>query len=104
MAVEPFQFIGEKLVQRQSKMLKHKLVEVNAPTFSKTQSDMVSEVFLGIGNHTSLVSTQTLIYKLYSISRKYCGSVIDRPRPCPCTFDQGVYSTAQSKENKQKVR
>ena len=75
MAVEPFQFIGEKLVQRQSKMLKHKLVEVNAPTFSKTQADMVSEVFLGIGNHTSLVSTQTLLYKLYFISRKYCVAV-----------------------------
>ena len=67
MTAELFGFTGN----RQSDKLNDKVVEANAPTFSKTLSDTVSEVFLGVGNHTSLVPTQTLIYKLYFISRKY---------------------------------
>ena len=68
MSVEIFGLIGQKLVQTQSDKLKAELVEVNAPT--------VSEVFLGIGNNlTSLVSTHTLIYKLYSIFSKYSVAV-----------------------------
>jgi hypothetical protein len=65
---------------------KLELVEVNAPTLSKTQSDTVSEAFLGIGDHTSLVFTQTLMHELYSIFHKCCGSALDRPRPCPVNF------------------
>ena len=74
---------GKKLAQTQSEKLKDEFVQFNAPIYSKTQLDTVSEVFFSIGNHTSLV----LIYKLYSISHNYCRSANDRPRPRPCTFD-----------------
>ena len=67
MSAEIFAFAGQKLVQKQSNKVKDELVKANKPTSCKPQSDTVGEVFLGIGNHMSLVSTQTLIHKFWSI-------------------------------------